>query len=216
MKQYYIHFLTMIGIVSLLLMPNRALAADAATGIAFRIAYNEGRYEVYMRPSANAAGPALTLTAQVTIKVPHATDSNRFEVAELTSAVAGTEWTSSSRVDAPHEDAKADYLSFTVTFPESNHQAFSWQANQELLVFSFANSGTCQGIVSLLSNDDPFTSNVANGVINSAQTNPGNQIDVINLGDGNLYLGNYGETADCGQRNTEAQRFLYLPIITNE
>jgi hypothetical protein len=169
-----------------------------------------------MRPTVNATGPALTLTAQVTLKVPHTTGADRFLVAGMVSNVAGTEWTESSRIDAPIEDINADYISFTLAFPNGNHQAIAWQAHEEIKLFSFVNAGTCQGAVGLLSNGDPFTSDIVAGRINSANTNPGNQIDVLNLGEGNLYNGNYGSTADCANRNVELQDFLYLPFISNK
>ncbi len=213
MKQHYTKILMFIGLLSLLIMPNSALAAQSAGGIEFRVAYTDGRYEVFMRPNINATGPALTLTAQVTLKVPHAIGADRFLVTDTTSGVVGTEWTESSRIDAPVEDTTADYLSFTLNFPEGSHLLFDWQSDVEIKVFSFANQGTCEGSVSLLSNDDSFNSDVAAGVINSANTNPGNQIDVLNLGDGNLYLGNYGSAASCGDRRAELENFLYLPLV---
>ena len=213
MKQYYTKIVMFIGLLSLVIAPSRVLAAQNTEGIAFRIAYTNGVYEVYMRPSQNATGPALTLTAQVTVKVPHATGADRFLVTNLASAVAGSEWAETSRVDAPEEDTTADYISFTVAFPEGNHQALAWQANQEIKVFSFANQGACLGATALLENSDPFNSDIASGDINSANTNPGNQIDVMNLGDGNLYTGNYGSAANCSDRTIELNNLNWLPLI---
>jgi len=214
MKQIYTKVLIFAGMLGMLLMPNSTnVLAATGDGIEFRVAYAEGRYAVYMRPTVDATGPALTLTSQVTLKVPHASGADRFDVQDLRNGVDGTEWTQTSRIDAPAEDINADYLSFTVAFPAGNHQAFTWRANEEILVFSFANHGACQGGVTLLSNDDPFTSDVANGVVNSANTNPGNQIDVLNLGEGNLYLGNYGSVAHCADRTIELKNFFYLPLI---
>ncbi len=215
MKQYYTLLLMLIGLLTLLAVPNSALAAETANGIAFRVAYANGRYEVYMRPNVNASGAALTLTSQVTLKVPHATAADRFVIGELSSDVAGTEWSLSSRIDAPTENTSADYLSFTIAFPDGNHQAIAWQADQEVKVFSFANTGTCQGNVTLMNNDDPFNAGVASGQHNSAHTNPGNQIDVLNLGDGNLYTGNYGSAAACADRAGELENFFWLPLINN-
>lgn len=215
MKQYYTSFFMLIGLLMLLVVPNSALAAETANGIAFRVAYANGRYEVYLRPNVNASGPALTLTSQVTLKVPHATAADRFVVGELSSDVAGTEWSLTSRIDAPIEDSTADYLSFTIAFPDGNHQALAWQADQEVKVFSFANTGTCQGNVTLMTNDDPFNAAVIIGQHNSAHTNPGNQIDVLNLGEGNLYIGNYGSAAACDDRSGELENYFWLPLINN-
>jgi len=215
MKQCYTKILIFIGLLSLLIVPNSALATSSAAGIEFRVAYSNGRYEVFMRPTVDATGPALTLTAQVTLKVPHAAEESRFEAMDLQSEIAGTEWTSSSRIDAPVEDHTSDYLSFTLAFPEGGHNAIDWQRDTEVKLFSFANQGECQGAVTLISRDDAFASDIAAGMINSANTNPGNQIDVINLGEGNLYVGNYGSSAECADRRIEWQNFLYLPFINN-
>ena len=214
MKQFCTQFLMVIGLLSLLFVPNSALAAPTTDGIEFRVAYTDGAYEVFMRPNVNVTGPALTLTAQVTLKEPHTSGSDRFTIADLTSAVAGTEWTVSSRTDAPVEDTSADYMSFMLSFPESNHQAFAWQAAEEIKVFSFTNEGSCLGSVELLSNDDPFTSDIAAGRINSANTNPGNQINVMNLGEDNLFAGIYGGAAACSDRNIQLDNYIYLPVIS--
>ncbi|MCB0126883.1 MAG: hypothetical protein KDE58_31705 [Caldilineaceae bacterium] len=219
MNRFYTTMLLLIGLLSLIVQPNIAVAAPSNTmtatdGIEFRIAHVNGNYEVYMRPNVDATGPAITLTAQVTIKVPHGVDANRFLITGLTNAVAGTEWTETSRVDAPVEDRNADYISLTVAFPSGNHQAFPWVAGEEVKVFSFANQGSCLGAVSLLSNDDAFVPDLALGKRNSANTNPGNQIDVLNLGEGNLFAGIYGGAASCETRAIELNNHLYLPIIS--
>ena len=193
----------LIGLLSLLIAPNAVWAAPTATdGIEFRVAYVDGNYEVYMRPNLDPTGQAVTLTAQVTLKVPHGSDANRFQVTGLTSSVAGTEWAETSRVDAPAEDPSADYISLTVAFPTGDHQAFDWASGEELQVFRFANQGNCLGAVELLANDDAFVPDLAQGKRNSANTNPGNQIDVLNLGRGNLFAGVYGSAVDACERRT--------------
>ncbi|MEZ4675842.1 MAG: hypothetical protein R2932_16580 [Caldilineaceae bacterium] len=221
MNRIYTKIMMVLGLLSLVILPNVAMAAPlhattATDGIEFRIAYADGNYEVYMRPNIAASGPALTLTAQVTLKVPHGVDANRFQLTGLTSTVVGTEWAETSRIDAPAEDRNADYISLTVAFPTGDHQAFHWAAGEEIKVFSFANQGSCQGSVALLSNDDAFVPDLALGKRNSANTNPGNQIDVLNLGEGNLFAGIYGSTAVCETREIELNNYLYLPIITGK
>lgn len=166
-------------------------AVAATSGIAFRVAYNDGRYKVMMKPAASATAPALTLTAQVTLKVAHSA-TTPFEVTDLVNNVEGTAWSLSSRINAPAEDATADYLSFTVEFPTGNYQAIEWVAEQEIEVFSFANANDCLGAVNVMSNEDPFAQ-----VPNSASTNPGNQIDVLGMGDGNQFNNVVGEAATC-------------------
>lgn len=204
-----------LGALCLCLAPvQTALAADQArsataadAGFAFKVAYNRDRYEVFMRPNATADALNLTLTAQVTLKVPHATGAARFNASDVQNGVDGAVWSVTSRVDAPAEDPTADYISFTVEFPEGNHNAYGWQADQELKVFSFANSGACLGAVSLLENSDPFMAPV-----NSANTNPGNQINVLGYRDSNLFLGAYDGAATCAATPQAAQH-LFLPFV---
>jgi hypothetical protein len=167
---------------------------DNALGIEFAVFYRRGLYEVYMRPNADPKAPNLTLTAQVTLKVPHATGLNRFTVSNLVSAVPGTLWNPNSRIDSPVEDPNADYISFVVSFSGGDHGIYEWSAGKEVKVFSFRNTGDCRGVVRLIDNNtDPF-----NKLPNSVGTNPGNQIDVLGIDRNNAYIRNYGEaTADC-------------------
>jgi hypothetical protein len=173
------------------LLPGPAAQA-AEAGVEFSIAYSGGRYIIAMRPTVTPAHPGLTLAAQVTIKAPHGVGRERFMVSNVQSQIAGTLWTARSRVDAPKEDTTADYISFELSFPTQNYAAIRWQAGQEVKLFSFANSAKCLGWVRLLENSDPFMPP------NSLGTNPGNQIDLLGLGEGNRYLGTYARgQADC-------------------
>lgn len=152
---------------------------------------NDQRYHVFMYPGSVPARN-MSLTSQVTLKVPHSGNADKFKVADLQSAISGVSWSESSRVDAPEEDNTADYLSFTMSL--TNSQAFQWQDGKELEVFSFTNSGACLGPVALLKNNDPF-----NLLPNSVDTNPGNQFSNLGWGsaDANNYAGNYGCPAVC-------------------
>ncbi len=151
------------------------------------------RYHVFMYPGSTPL-PNMSLTSQVTLKMPHSSDDTaRFQPSSISTAITGTLWAETSRVDAPLEDASADYLSFSMAISDTT--AMNWQSGQELEVFSFANSGSCLGSVSLMNNaTDPF-----NTLPNSEGTNPGNQF--TNLGWGtsatNNYAGNYGCAAVC-------------------
>jgi len=186
------------------------VAPDKA-GIEFRVAYEEGVYAVYMRSNVTPEGLNLTLTSQVTIKAPHGANADRFAVASVQSAVAGTEWAQSSRVDAPAEDGSADYLSFTVNFTDGNHRVYQWAEGQEIKLFTFANGGACLGAVSLMDNADSFARSG-----NSANTNPGNQVDVLGIDRNNAYVGNYGDVADCGAQTPREETVVnkvFMPLI---
>ena len=161
-------------------------------GVEFKLIFNNGFYEVYLRPNITPASPNLTLTGQVTLKVPHALGTNRFTLSNVKSGVTGTGWQMTSRIDAPIEDPKADYLSFELSFVGGGPEVFHWQANQEVKVFSFQNKGPCLGVLTLLTNTDPFM------LPNSSGTNPGNQIAIMGLNIDNTYIGNYGSAqATC-------------------
>ena len=117
---------------------------------------------------ASTPTPDLSMTGQVTIRVPTAVGIDRFVAQDIQSAISGTAWIQNSRADAPTEDTSVDYLSFGLMV--SNPTAFNWQAGVEKEVFSFTNGGTCLGAVELLEDLDPF-----NATPNSVGTRPGNQ-----------------------------------------
>ena len=164
-----------------------------ANQVYYRIdwANSDQRYHVYMYPGS-LPSPNRTLSSQVTIKVPHATGNDQFKVNELQSATLANVWSDNSRVNAPPEDSKADYISFSVQTMDP--ASFPWKTGQEIEVFSFTNAGKCLGPVKLLNNADTF-----NNMPNSAGTNPGNQFTNAGWGsdDTNNYAGNYGCEAVC-------------------
>ena len=168
-------------------------ANTAAQVLEYKLALAEDgkTYQVVMKPTATPK-PDLSLTGQVTIKVPHGTG---FKVAGLTSAIEGSNWVEASRVEAPQEDAGSDYVSFSFVGLQGNSaRNYQWEEGKEQVIFSFQNESGCIDGMSLMANDDPF--NVAP---NSANTNPGNQF--TNLGWGsvsdNNYKGNYGDPIAC-------------------
>lgn len=170
-----------------------ATSAMANVGVeyALKLAEDKKTYQVWMKANSTPK-PNISLTGQVTIKVPH---SNHFKVNELKTAIKGANWVEASRVDAPAEDKAHDYISFSFVGLQGNSaHNFSWEAEKEQLAFTFENTTGCVSGVSLMDNNDPF--NIAD---NSANTNPGNQF--TNLGWGsvsdNHYIGNYSSTITC-------------------
>ncbi|MDQ5769498.1 hypothetical protein [Thiothrix subterranea] len=169
-------------------------AAPLANNVYYRVDWSKAdqRYHVYMYPGSTPT-PDMSLSSQVTLKMPHASGAESFKVSAIKSTVNNITWTESSRINAPKEDNGVDYLSFTMT--PSDAKAFQWQAGREREVFSFANDGACLGPVALLDNaNDPF-----NALPNSMGTNPGNQFANLGWGaaDSNNYAGNYGCAATC-------------------
>lgn len=194
------HAFVLSSALAIALTTGSLMAADAAKTeaastdiLTYKIALAEDgkTYQVIMKPSVTPT-PDISLTGQVTIKVPH--DSG-FAVTGLTSAVEGSNWVEASRVDAPKEDAKSDYISFSFVGSQgTSARNYKWEAGKEQVVFSFQNEGGCVDGVSLMAKDDAF-----NAAPNSANTNPGNQF--TNLGWGsvsdNHYAGNDGAAIAC-------------------
>lgn len=181
----------------LLLMQLNAVALASDGGVAYRVAWDatHERYRVYLRPSSTPS-PDLSLTGQVTLRVPHGTGEHQFSVTDIQSKL-GTAWTLGSQVVAPPEDPSVDYLSFA--FTPLDVKAFAFKAGEEQEAFSFKNAGSCLGAVALLDNaTDPFNQPPTNPK-NSSNTNPSNQFANAGWGSSadNDYLGNYGSPASC-------------------
>lgn len=185
------------GLVLLALMQSGQAFAGVDGGVEYRVGWSsaDSRYHVYMRPTTTPS-PDLSMTGQITLRVPHATGASKFTVTDI-QAKTGTNWSLSSEVYGPVEDKAVDYLSFTLT--PIDVRAFAFQAATEQEVFSFKNTGPCMGSVTLMNNaTDPFNQ-PPEAPTNSAGTNPGNQFASAGWGatDDNDYLGNYGDAANC-------------------
>lgn len=177
------------GLIACVLCANTATA-----GVKFRLDYdaNNKEYVVYMT-SDSVPNPDMVLSSQVSVVVPHMVDTNRFDVLQINSAINGITWLNHLRVDAPKENAAADYLSFGLFFQGGKPPSFGWEANKEKRIFSFTSNRDCIAGVGLLNNNDPF-----NQLPNSVDTNPGNEFSNIGWVGGNMYTGNYGASITCG------------------
>jgi hypothetical protein len=177
------------GIVMLAL----AASSPSFAGVQFRIGHeaSSNKYVVYMTPDSTPS-PDMVLSSQVTLVVPHKTGASRFQVNNISSAVQGINWENHSRVNAPAENPKADYLSFGLVYTGSSVPVFGWQKGKEKRLFSFKSPSGCVAGVALLDNNDPF-----NQLPNSVNTNPGNEFSNIGWLSGNAYTGNYGGNVNC-------------------
>lgn len=170
-----------------------AAMADQVLEYSIKMAEDNETYQVVMRPTATPT-PDISLTGQVTLRVPHAAN---FQVGTVASTVEGSDWIEASRVDAPVENANYDYISFSFVGLRANSaHNYAWKEGEEKVIFSFKSTNGCVEGVDLMPVDDPF--NVTN---NSVNTNPGNQF--TNLGWGgvgeNNYKGNYGSAITCAK-----------------
>ncbi|MEZ4706748.1 MAG: hypothetical protein R3A44_06065 [Caldilineaceae bacterium] len=184
-------------------IPQFAGAALQQTGIEFKVVATANGYAVYARPNATPGEGGQTLTAQITMRVPHATGDERFEISNLQTSVDGVFWWQRSRVDAPSEDPDGDYISFEFDYLLSNLGAMQWVADQEIELFTFENSGAAVGNIGLMETCSDFMAP------NSTNTNPGNQIAVRGLDINNAYIGNYGVTVA-----TTCVTDIFMPLIT--
>ncbi len=147
---------------------------------------------VYVRPNGvSPSATTITGSAQVTIVMPLGFTWN-----SLTS-VSGT-WTQNATVANPSENLGWTYWSFGLV---SDSPQIVYQSGQETLLFTFKRTDPCPDSLYLIDNDtDPF-----NVLPNSANSNPGNELSVIDFGTPGApiyyYLGNYAPSAwschDC-------------------
>lgn len=150
-------------------------------------------YRLYMKSVVSYAGvQAKISTAQMTLVVPHNTGSQSFQASNIKGKIVGINqmiW-NVSRVDSPVENQLFDYISFGFS-GSGSPIVFDINANQEIELLSFENTGTCNGSVNLISTTDPFLPP------NSKNTNPGNQITILGHGTSNAYISNYGGSVNC-------------------
>lgn len=95
-------------------------------------------------------------------------------------------WEQNAFVGAPSENPEKDYISFGLI---SNDPPIVLQDGEETLLFTFIKKGSeCPESLYLIENDDPF-----NNMPNSMRSNPGNDLSVMDPGQGAYYLysGNY-------------------------
>ncbi|MEZ4675841.1 MAG: hypothetical protein R2932_16575 [Caldilineaceae bacterium] len=67
----------MIAALLIIMLPQTAVAQSS--GFEFAIRIDGNTYDVYIRPVATPNAPNLTLTSQVTLKVPHAIGETSFK-----------------------------------------------------------------------------------------------------------------------------------------
>lgn len=180
---------TLVGTV--LVCASSTVLANPVLDYKITLAEDGETYQVWMRPDV-APSNDLSLSGQVTIKVPNAAKLN---IVQIENPIEGVEWIEASRVNAPPEDEASDYISMSF-IGVNDTKGFGWEAGKETLVFGFKTDAGCVDGVALMSDDDPF--NVKG---NSHNTNPGNQF--TNLGWGSIgsnnYKMNYGKAISCSK-----------------
>lgn len=133
---------------------------------------SNGRFGVNMLTDTTWNFPNnITSSLQVSIKVP----TGGFSVSNLTSQVAGVNFSTGSTYIAPAEEPGSDYISFILASPGT--QGIPYVEGNTVQLFTFENNGTCSGdSIRLIQEDDPFFPP------NSQNANVGQQITVSGYG----------------------------------
>lgn len=152
---------------------------------------------VYVKPGPDIDPSSNTITgsAQVTLVVPVG-----FEIEDF-SSISGL-WTNNALVEGPVENPTMSYISFGLV---TDNPPINYASGEETLLFTFASPSGCQDTMHLIENgQDPFDQ-----LPNSMNTNPGNEITVIDFAGGSSiynYGGNYALSAwscqDCDNDGT--------------
>lgn len=146
---------------------------------------------VYVTP--NGVSPTtntITGSGQVTFVAP-----TGFSYTNLTNSSG--QWIENARVNQPTENSTFDYISFGFV---TDAPIIQYQSGEETLLFTIERVGNCPDTLYLIDN----ATDLFNVLPNSAGTNPGNDLSVIDIGDGGTlynYSGNYAPSAwscqDC-------------------
>lgn len=109
-------------------------------------------------------------SAQVTLVAPSGIQFSNLK------SFSGT-WEQNAYVPTPKENPNGDYISFGLVTADP---PMEFRAGEETLLFTFATkSGDCPDWLYLMTNEDPF-----NAMPNSMNSNPGNDISVLDPGKG--------------------------------
>lgn len=119
-------------------------------------------------------------SGQVTVVAP-----TNFEVTNMISYMGS--WVLNARVNSPIENRDKDYISFGIRLSEKVSQLGQYD---ETLILTFSSDSDCPSSLYLIEEDDPFVVTSPN----SMNTNPGNDLQMVDIGQGAAiyrYQGNY-------------------------
>lgn len=171
--------------------------SDIQSSLEFKIQLlsDNGTYGVFVKPdhTISPSGKTQTGSGQVTLVTPTGFDYKNLK------NHSGT-WVENARVDSPMEAVGKSYVSFGFVVDNPRIKLFP---NEETLLFTFTCDPSCVGQINLFNNEnDPFATP------NSYDSNPGNDLGVIDLGTSNgmvfyTYARNYS-TESADYRNNAA------------
>lgn len=132
-----------------------------------------------------------------------------FQIGEVTSYMGA--WIENARANTPIEQPEKDYISFGVQLSEAVTQLGT---NEEALILTFSPvDGECPASLYLIEGNDPFVTTSPN----SLNTNPGNDLQLIDVGNGVSIYGYSGNYAiDSWNCNIEEQVTTSLEDFENK
>ncbi len=147
----------------------------------------ENLWGVYVKPDSTIQ-PSQNVfvgSGQITLVAP-----NGFEITNVTSYMGA--WVLNARANGPVENPEMDYISFGIRTSEAISTLGS--AEEVLILTIRTEEGTtCPDTLHLIDSEDPFAKNP-----NSLNTNPGNDLQMVDLGNRNAiyqYSENYASNA---------------------
>ncbi|MBI5915276.1 MAG: hypothetical protein HY842_07860, partial [Bacteroidetes bacterium] len=154
----------------LLLCSFFSFSVSAQLDFKLQLMPNGTRWGVYAIPDSTISPSSNTITGsgQVTIVAPLGFEIEGFQNG------SGL-WTNNAVINAPVENPSRSYISFGLV---SDMPGIDYSATQPTLLFTFKKTGDCPDSLHLIENGvDPFDQ-----LPNSANSNPGNEITVIDFG----------------------------------
>jgi len=163
-KIFFLFSFLVLGVVS----------AQAQLDLKLQLMPDGTTWGVYVKPvGITPTTTTITGSGQVTLVSP----TGYFPAFPMTISSQSGTWQENARVSAPTENPSRDYLS--IGFITDNPQII-YQAGTETLLFTFSLNGACPDSLYIIDNaTDPFIP--PPGGANSANTNPGNDLSVIDL-----------------------------------
>ncbi|MEM6319094.1 MAG: hypothetical protein AAF960_15580 [Bacteroidota bacterium] len=165
---------------------NVACSTPVPTEVTYCINYDSGSqtYTVSMESNQAYTGGLARLSSATQITIVAPATAGGFQITNLMGLQAGgtpLDW-GFSRLDAPAENAAADYLFFAPS-NATTYTPFDITANTNIPLFSFQSGSGCLGDIQLFDNtNDSLNANTG--------LNPDNNVTILGAGLGNKYIGN--------------------------
>jgi hypothetical protein len=127
----------------------------------------------------------ITGTAQVTLRIEGTSD---FLIREITSLQPEIKWVNNANLIKPALAPAYSYISFGMQ--TMAHSQYKYKKNEEVLLFSFKNTGDVKAKIRLLNNEQDVMALSSN----KTKYNIKNHISILGHGPGNAYLSNVEPT----------------------